>query len=72
MAKQNSVSRIIVKINSQLVVNSINGTIRIPKDIANLAEDVECLLTHFNESIIEYCNRVTNRDVDALAKRVHL
>lgn len=40
-------SAIISQSNFQLVVNSINGRISVPKEIVNLVKNVHCLLTRF-------------------------
>lgn len=53
-------------------VNSINGKISIPKDIANLTTDINYLRSPFKGSRIEYCNRLVNGEVDGLAKRTHM
>lgn len=68
MAIQRSIQRIIIQRDSQLVVNSTNGKIRVPKDNINLVEDVKCLLN----SSLEYCNRIINMDADALAKKARM
>lgn len=36
--------QLIIQSDSQLVVNSVNGKIEIPKDVMNLVEIVKCLL----------------------------
>lgn len=58
-----------ITIDSQLVINSIVGKMRVPKD---LVEDVGCLLALFMEGRIEYCNMFVNREGNVLPKSVHL
>lgn len=33
-------------------------------------EDIKCLLTRFNNSWLEYCNGIINKDADVLVKTV--
>lgn len=47
----------------------VDGKIEVLKDITNLLK-VKCLLTRFNDSTMEYCNRVLNKDIDVIAKRL--
>lgn len=52
-----------------IVASSINGKINVSKDIVNLLEDTKCLLIHFNDSRMEYCNRTINRETVILVKK---
>lgn len=45
MVIHKGIQRIIIQSDSQLVANSINIKMEVPKDITNLVEDVKCLLT---------------------------
>lgn len=72
MAISKDIPQIIVHNDSQVVVNSINRKIGIPKDVINLVEDIKCLLTHFKDNKLEYCSRTVNTDADALAKMTHM
>lgn len=42
MAIQEGIKWIIIQSDSILIVNSVNGTVGVPKDIVNLVEDVKC------------------------------
>lgn len=72
MAIEQSIPQIIVQGDFQVVVNAINEKIGIPNDIINIVENIKCLLTQFSESRLEYCNRISNRDVDILVKMAQL
>lgn len=61
---QKGFSQIIIQSDFQLLVNSINGKVRIPKDIVNLEKDIKCLLTVL--VVVDYCNG-DDTDVDILA-----
>lgn len=60
--------KIMIESDSQLVVNSINGKISVPKDAINLIEDIRVLSFCFIDFRIEYCDRSTNREADATRK----
>lgn len=65
------IQRIITQRDSQLVGNSINGEICVPKDTINLIEDLRHLLALFSNNGIKYCKKVFNREANVLAKTVH-
>lgn len=44
--------RICIHNDSQVVVNVINETIIVPKDIINFVEDIRCLLSYIKENTI--------------------
>lgn len=52
-------------------MNSINEKIHVTKNIVNIMKDIDCLLSFFKESRIEYCNRLVNRETNSLVKRAH-
>lgn len=55
IATQKGIQRIIIQSDSRF--NSINGNIGVPKDIINLVEDLNRLLSRSSENRLEYCNR---------------
>lgn len=62
---------IIIQSDSQLIVNSVNGKNKIPKNIINLVENVKILLTRFSESRMEHCSRI-DKDTNVLNKKAYL
>lgn len=69
MAIQKGIQRFVIKIDSQLVVNSINEKIEVLKEGSNLVEDIKCLLSHFSVSKVEYYNKITNRMTDHVSQK---
>lgn len=53
---------------SQLIINSINGKISVPKDVFNLIEDIRVLSNCCIDIGIESCDRSTNWETDATRK----
>lgn len=63
------IQQIVIESDSQLLVNFLNGRIRVQKNIINSVEVVKCLLPCFNDRRMKYYNRVINKDANVLAKR---
>lgn len=54
--------------DSQLIVNSINEKLFFLKYISNLVKDISVLSSFFGDIIIVYCNRLINKETDAMEK----
>lgn len=58
----------LMKNDSQLVINSIQGRIKVPGQIINYVIDILTLAWNFNIVQFNYCNRSQNFLVHGIAK----
>lgn len=65
---QKNIQKITIEIDTQLVKSFINDKICIFKEITNIAKDINMLSNFFKDIVIEYCNRLINKDADICHK----
>lgn len=69
MARRMSIPKAPIHNDAQVAVNAIRGRTSVPKEIITIFGDIKILLSTYRDYSMEYCNRVTNRETDVLAKR---
>lgn len=65
-----NISRVYIQSDSLIIVNAVNDKSMVPKKIINIIENIRLPLLSIKEHRMEYCNRYSNRQTDALAKKV--
>lgn len=66
-----NLQRIIIKSDSQLMVNAIHNKISVPRYIINLIEDIRNMFPLIKKISIDYYCRICKREAASTAKSVH-
>lgn len=67
-ASDHFIDNIVIESNSQLVIDSIRGLIKVP---INHVADIVSLARNFDDIQFSYCNRSQNFLADRIAERSH-